>query len=216
LKLNNCNDNKINGLKLPVIYSKNNSLFNNNQYNYNLHNYSFISSSVVFTKGTDSVLNTETKTRNQNKNRGNSLNEYAILNSISSDKSFNNYNNNGKNHLYDNHIIYEDDYLLEKKKINVGHNLKTIFSPHKNNNNLSTNIRNSLNNSPNFKGNSSSISNQLKTPLKNKNNLSIFNNNQSRNLAYSEQTKRSFLPKLINPYNQKENPFNIFNNNLKY
>ena len=205
MKLNNHNANKINELKLPVIYSKNNSIFNNNQYNYNLHNYSYISSSVVFTKGTDSVLNTETKNRNKNKNRGFSFNEYDILNSISSGKSFDNYNNNGKNYVYDNHIIYEDDYLLEKKKSNLGHNLKGIFSSHKINNYFSTNIRNSLNNSPNSKGNSSSIANQLnkfQTPMKNKNNLSIFNTNKSRNLAYSEPTKRRILPKLINPYNQ--------------
>lgn len=210
-----------------MIQNKKNSLFDNNHQqnsfiNNNINN-SFISNSILFTKGaSESILNTEAKTRNSNKNRGLSFSEYAILNNLSSEKSvYKNINNNSnlnvlnKNNTYNNHIIYEDDYLIDKDRSkNKGRNGKFLSSPNKINNNLISSVEKSLLKSSDIKGIfglSGNQNNRYQTPIKNKNNLSIFNTNQSRNLANTEQRQRTLLPKLKYPYFQKENFLNNYN-----
>jgi len=204
---------------------KNKNLINNNHFNYNLNNCknSLISNSILFTEGTyEGVLNTEALKKKSIKNRKISFSEIAISNSIPSfrsDKKFSNnsnYNNNliYRNNAYNNHIIYEDDYLTDSNRTNnnKGRNRQKLSSPIKISNTLESNQR--TNNSPNYlnlkvkSGFSGKQTNKFLTPIKEKNNFSILNSNQSRNLAYSELTKKTLLPKLTNPYSGKENLFN--------
>lgn len=176
-----------------------------------MNNNSFISNSIIFNKGSDKISNSEFKSGYPNKNKGISFNDYAILNSISSDRSGNYYNNNVKINPYDNHIIYEDDYLLDKNKNMINNKNKNFSSPNKLKNNLVDNLKYSLIYSPNTKENNSLLTKKFQkfeTPVKNNYNSINTNKNQINYLVYSERNERTLLPKLIKPYNQKEKPNN--------
>jgi len=194
-------------LKLPLIS------INGTHVNDKIFNISFITNSILPTKGVESVLNTEVFSK-QTKNKRITFNEYVNLNSIGSELSNINHNYLPANNTpYDNHIIYEDDYLHEKSKPKrLNRNVKNSLS-YENNFNFyplsKNNLKNSnliLNKKPYFNKNleyikdSSIISPQIirfQTPKKNKDKTEFLNNIERNIFGFSEKTNK-ILPKLFN------------------